>query len=147
MLCIIVCVNREVQVSAGGVYDLGYHVVWCPKYRRPVLAGAVKDRCEALIREKAADHGWRVIALEIMPDHVHLSVKAHPKHSPSYVANQLKGFTSHVLRAEFPHLRSRLPTLWSKSYFVATMGAVSAATVRRYIDTQYERPWRKERGR
>jgi len=70
-------------------------------------------------------------------------VKAHLKHSPSYIANQLKGFTSRVLRAEFPHLRSRLPTLWSRSFFVATVGAVSAATVQRYIDTQYERPWRK----
>ena len=58
------------------------------------------------------------------------------------VANQFKGLT--VLREEFPHLKSRLPTLWSRSYFVATVGAVSASTVRRYIDTQYERPWRKE---
>jgi len=55
----------------------------------------------------------------------------------------LKGSTSHALRTEFPHLRSRLPTLWSRSFFVATVGAVSAATVQQYIDTQYERPWRK----
>ena len=129
------------------MYDLGYHVVWCPKYRRPVLAGPVKDRCEALIRAKAAEHGWRIVALEVMPDHVHLFVKAHPQHAPSCIANQFKGFTSHVLRAEFPHLRSRLPTLWSKSYFAATVGTVSAAMVQRYIDTQYERPWRKERSR
>ena len=66
---------------------------------------------------------------------------------PSYVANQLKGYTSRMLRKEFPHLRSRLPTLWSKSYFAATVGTVSAATVQRYIDTQYERPWRKEKTR
>ena len=129
------------------MYDLGYHVVWCPKYRRPVLTGPVRDRCEELIRARAAEREWRVVALEVMPDHVHLFVKAHPKDSPSYIANQLKGFTSRALRAEFPHLRSRLPTLWSKSYFTATVGAVSAATVRRYIDTQYERPWRKEKAR
>ena len=136
---------RGEQVSPGGVYDLGYHVVWCPKYRRPVLTEAVNTRCEELIRAKAGEHGWRIVALEVMPDYVHLSVKTHPADSPSYVANQLKGFTSGVLRQEFPHLRSRLPTLWSRSYFVATVGAVSAATVRKYIDTQYERPWRKER--
>lgn len=134
---------RQVMAGAGGVYDLGYHVVWCPKYRRPVLTGAVHARCEALIRAKCAEHDWPVIALEVMPDHVHLFVKAHPKHSPSYIANQLKGSTSHALRTEFPHLRSRLPTLWSRSFFVATVGAVSAATVQQYIDTQYERPWRK----
>jgi putative transposase len=139
--------SREVQVSAGSAYNLGYHVVWCPKYRRPVLTGPVKNRCETLLKDKAAEHGWRILALEVLPDHVHLFVQAHPQHSPSYIANRFKGFTSRVLRAEFPHLRSRLPTLWSKSYFAATAGAVSAAAVRRYIDTQYERPWRKEKTR
>jgi putative transposase len=135
--------GRQVTKGAGGVYDLGYHVVFCPKYRRAVLVGQVRDRLETLIRQKCAEHDWPIVALEIEPDHVHLFVKAHPKHSPSYVANQIKGFTSHELRGEFAHLRSRLPTLWSRSYFVATVGTVSAETVRRYIDTQDERPWRK----
>jgi len=138
---------RAVEVSAGGVYDLGLHVVWCPKYRRRVLGGPVGVRLRELIDVKAAEHGWRIVACEIMPDHVHLFVKTRPKDSPSYVANQLKGFTSRRLREEFPYLRSRLPTLWSRSFFVASVGAVSAATVQRYIDTQYERPWRKERDR
>ncbi len=138
---------RDVQVSAGAVYDLGLHVVFCPKYRRAVLAGAVAGRCRELISEKCAEHGWRIVACEIMPDHVHLFVKTGPKDSPAHVANQLKGYTSRMLRKEFPHLRSRLPTLWSKSYFAATVGTVSAATVQRYIDTQYERPWRKEKTR
>lgn len=139
-------IPRTVQTSTGGVYDLGYHVVWCPKYRRPVLVDAVAARCAELIAEKAAEKGWQVIACEVMPDHVHLFVKTHPVDSPSHIANQFKGLTSRVLRGKFPHLRSRLPTLWSRSYFVASVGAVSAATVQRYIDTQYERPWRKERG-
>ncbi|GAB3140368.1 IS200/IS605 family transposase [Micromonospora sonneratiae] len=136
---------RVVQVSAGGVYDLGYHVVWCPKYRRPVLTGMVAQRCEELIRAKCGEHDWQIMALEVMPDHVYLFVKAHPKDSPAHIANQIKGFTSRVLREEFASLRSRLPTLWSRSYFAATVGSVSAETVRRYIDTQYERPWRKEK--
>jgi|SRR5947207_13264155 len=142
----IVCMSREVQVYAGGEHNLGHQFVWRPKHRRPVLADPVRDRCEALIRAKAAERGWRIITLEIMPDHVHLFVKGHPNHSPSCLANQVKGCTSHVLHAEFGHLGSRLPTLWWKSYFAATVGAVSAA-VRRYIDTQYEWPWRKERAR
>ncbi|GII56900.1 hypothetical protein Pth03_52890 [Planotetraspora thailandica] len=80
------------------------------------------------------------MALEVMPDHVHVFVKPHPNNSPSYMANQFKGFTSHHLRGEFGHLRFQLPTLWSRSYFVAMVGAVSAETVRRYLDTQDERP-------
>jgi putative transposase len=136
---------RAVQVFPGGVHDLGYRVVWCPKYRRAVLAGSVAGRCRELISEKCAEHGWRIVTLEV-PDQVRLFVKTGPKDSPSYVANQLKGFTSRRLREEFPHLRSRLPTLWSRSFFVASVGAVSTATVQRYIDTQYERPWREGRG-
>jgi len=140
-------VRRQVVLGAGGAYDLGYHVVWCPKYRRAVLTGPVRGRLDMLIRAKCGEHDWSIVALDIEPDQVHLFVKAHPKHSPSYIANQIKGFTSRVLRDEFPQLRSRLPTLWSRSFFVATVGTVSADTIRRYIDTQYERPWRKESGR
>ena len=80
----------------------------------------------------------------MMPDHVHLVVKHEPKASASYVANQFKGYTSRVLREEFPHLRSRMPALWSSSFFVASVGAVSADTVQRYIDTQWERPGAKK---
>ena len=140
-------VTRQVRTFPGGVHDLGLHVVWCPKYRRPVLGGRVATRLRELIRQKADEHGWEIVALEVMPDHVHLFVKHDPKASASYIANQFKGFTSHALRGGFPHLRTRLPTLWSKSYFAASVGAVSAATVQRYIDTQYERPWRKEGSR
>jgi putative transposase len=139
--------GRQVTAGGGGVYDLGYHVVWCPvvwcpKYRRAVLTGPVRQRLDALLREKCAGHDWPMVTLEIEPDHVHLFVRAHPRHSLSSVANQLRGFTSQVLRGEFPHLRSDLPTLWSRSYVVATVGAVSAESVTRYIETRNERPWR-----
>ncbi len=129
---------------SSGVSDLGYHVVWCPKYRRRVLGGPVAARLRELIETKAAEKNWEIVALEVMPDHVHLFVKADSKSSPSHIANQFKGFTSRLLRSEFPHLRTRMPTLWSSSFFAATVGNVSAATVKRYIDTQWERPIRRQ---
>ncbi|MFJ9821380.1 IS200/IS605 family transposase, partial [Streptomyces sp. NPDC101151] len=85
-------VTRKVRRYCGGVYDLGLHVVWCPKYRRRVLGGRVAVRLRELIEAKAADKGWEITALEVMPDHVHLFVKHEPKASASYVANQFKGF-------------------------------------------------------
>ncbi|MER6952249.1 IS200/IS605 family transposase [Nonomuraea sp. NPDC000554] len=115
--------------SPSAAYDLGYHVVRRSKYWRRVVGGWVKTRLEELIRAKAAEHEWEIIASEVMPDHMHLFVKSHPKRSTSYVANQFNGSTS-------PHLRSRLPSLWSRSYVVASVGAVS---VRRCIEAQYER--------
>lgn len=123
--------------------DLGLHVVWCSKYRRPVFCGRVAQRLEELVRSKADERGWEIIAVEVMPDQVHLFVKHDPKVSASYVANQFKGYTSRVLRAEFPHLGSKLPTLWSSSYFAASVGDVNADAVQRYIDTQWERSWKK----
>jgi putative transposase len=144
---IVARVTEEVRVSASGVYDLGYHIVWCPQYRSGVLAGRVAARCEGLIRAKASGHGWPIVALGVVPDHVHLFVKAHRSSSPSRIASQLKGFTSRRLVAGFPHLRSRLPTLWSRPYFAATAYAVSAETVRGYFGTHDGRPWRQERAR
>jgi putative transposase len=88
-----------------------------------------------------------MVVLEIVPGHVHLLVKAHLSDSPSRVANQFTGFTSRRLRAGFPQLRLRRPALWSRSYFAAAAGAVSAEMVRRYIGAQTERPWRKDRAR
>jgi putative transposase len=125
--------------NAGAVFSLKYDVVWCPKYRTPVLVGDVAARLEALLAEKAAELGAVVHALEVMPDHVHLFVKSDPSCSPAHLANQFKGFTSHVLRRGFRHLFSRLPTLCSRSYFAASVGYVTEAAVKRYIDTQWER--------
>lgn len=138
-------VQRVVASGSGGVFSLGYHVVWCPKYRRAVLVDEVASRCVELIHAKAAERGWEVAALEVMPDHVHVFVKASPKDSPAFIANQLKGVTSRVLRAEFPHLRSLMSTLWSRSFFVATVGSVTESAVARYIETQWERPVRGAR--
>jgi putative transposase len=126
--------------TSGAVHSIGLHLAWCSKYRRPVLAGRVAERLRSLIQAKCAERGWTVQALEVMPDHVHLFVRTGPDASPALVAHQCKGFTSRVLRAEFPHLRSRLPTLWSKSYLVASVGRVSEAAIRRYIAEQTTRP-------
>jgi putative transposase len=126
--------------AAGAVHSLGYHLVWCPKYRRPVLGGRVADRLRELIAAKCVERGWSVEALEVMPEHVHLFTRCGPDASPARLAHQLKGATSRALRTAFPHLRLRLSTPWSKSWFVASVGRVVAATIRRYIAEQTTRP-------
>jgi REP-associated tyrosine transposase len=125
--------------NGGAAFSLKYHLVWCPKYRRPVLVGAVAERLKTLVVEKAVEIGATLHALEVMPDHVHLSLESDPTRAPAHLAAQFKGYTSHVLRREFPSLRSRLPTLWSRSYFIASIGHVSETTITRYIETQRSR--------
>lgn len=122
--------------NAGAVFSLKYHIVWCPKYRRPVLVPPIDARLKEVLAEVAAAHDLTMHAFEVMPDHVHVFVEAGPTVHPAEIVNRFKGASSRVLRQEFPSLRSRLPTLWSRSYFAATVGAVSDATIRRYIDGQ-----------
>jgi len=121
---------------AGGVYTLYYHFVWCPKYRRKVLHGAIADRLKELLYQKANELGLTVEGLEVLPDHVHLFVAASLTDAPQYLANQFKGYTSRVLRDEFPGLKRRLPSLWSRSYYVGSAGHVSADTIQKYIEQQ-----------
>ena len=122
--------------NAGAVFRLKYHVVWCPKYRRSVLVKPVDARLKTLLRQKAAALGLTIHVVEVMPDHVHLFVEGDPTICVAEIVNGLKGFTSHALREEFPFLKSRLPTLWSRSYYAGSVGSVSEAVVQKYIEGQ-----------
>lgn len=122
--------------NACAVFSLKYHVVWCPKYRRPVLVKPIDTRLKALLRQKSAELGLTIHVMEVMPDHVHLFVEGTPTVCVAEIVNGLKGFTSHALREEFPILKSRLPTLWSRSYYAGSVGSVSEAVVRKYIEGQ-----------
>lgn len=118
------------------VYNLTYHFVWAPKYRRAVLEGAVADRLVELLHELVPALGGSIVELVVRPDHVHLFGHFPPTLAPAQIAHRLKGATSHTLRKEFPALRSRLPSLWTHSFYVGSTGAVSSETVRKYIEAQ-----------
>jgi len=122
--------------STGAVYALKYPLVWCAKYRRKVLVDAVAEDLRGLLYQKAEPLAVTIEALEILPDHVHLFISAPPTEAPQRLANQFKGFTSRMLRLKYPQLRSRLPSLWSRSYYIGSLGHVSEKTVRAYIDAQ-----------
>jgi len=122
--------------TSGGVSNLNYHLVFCPKYRIPVLVDDVADDLEELIREKAGDLDVEVKRVVIKPDHVHLFVKAPPEYSPSKLANQFKGYSSRRLRQKYAHLVSRMPSLWSRSFYCGSAGQVSDKTIANYIAAQ-----------
>ena len=128
--------DQRYRRNAGSVYALKYHLVWCPKYRRGVLVGEVVDELRSLLYQKAQELDVTIEALEILPDHVHLFLQSDPTEAPQRLANQFKGYTSRLLRKKFPQLRSRLPSLWSRSYDVGSIGHVSEETVKRYIEMQ-----------
>src|SRR6516162_3382579 len=112
-----------------------YHIIWCPKRRRKVLVGPVHDRLKQIIGEVANEHKWTILSLAIQPDHVHLFIRADPYTQPSDIPRLIKGRSSHDLREEFPHLR-KLPSLWTRSFFLSTAGNVSQETIQKYIERQ-----------
>lgn len=118
------------------VYSCQYHVIFCPKYRRAVLEDAVARRLKEMILEKQAEYGYAVMSMEIMPEHVHLLLDVDPRVGVNNVVAKIKGYTSHELREEYPWLKKRLPTLWTRSRFISTVGAVTLDTVQRYIADQ-----------
>ncbi|WP_420901762.1 IS200/IS605 family transposase [Brevibacillus laterosporus] len=131
--------SRSVESNHNIVFDCKYHVVFCPKYRKKVLIEPVDVRLKELFLEKAQELRAEVVEMEIMPDHVHLLITCDPPFGIHRIVKHLKGYTSRVLRMEFRHLKSRLPSLWTNSYFVATGGTVQLDVIKQYIESQKER--------
>ena len=126
----------ECKSSGSVVYSCRYHVVFCPKYRRPVLVDGVDERFKQIALEVADEMGFDIIEMEAMPDHVHMLLEVDPQLGIHKAVKRIKGRTSHDLREEFPWLMKRLPTLWTNSHFVSTVGGAPLAIVKQYIENQ-----------
>lgn len=122
--------------NSNVVYRCIYHVVWTPKYRRSVLVDGVDERLKVIIAEVAAETKSDLMAMEVMPDHVHLLVQVDPQFGIHKFVKQAKGRSSRVLRQEFEWLKSRIPTLWTNSYFCATVGGAPLEIVKQYVENQ-----------
>jgi len=128
--------GKRWKYSKTTVYNIGYHLIWCPKFRRKVLIGDIAVRLRELFFQKASQIHIEIVEAEIMPDHIHLFVKTPPVYSHHFVVQQLKGYTSRMIRDEYPFMKSRLPSLWTRSYYCESVGHISAETIRKYIEEQ-----------
>lgn len=117
------------------VTDLNVHLIWIPRRRKKVLVGEVKKRLVELIYETAGKIDCKVISLAIESDHVHLFLNYDPDLSIAQIMHRIKGASSYALRSEFPVLK-KLPSMWTRAYFASSAGAVSADTIKKYIETQ-----------
>lgn len=127
---------KKYNTSGHLTYSCQYHVIFCPKYRRKVLTGEVETRLNELLDEIQDKNNFTIIESEIMPDHVHLIIDCNPRYGINKCIREIKGNTSRKLREEFPSLRSRIPTLWTRSVFISTVGSVSLEVVKKYIENQ-----------
>lgn len=133
--------HRELKTLRSGShikFNNNYHIVWIPKYRRHTLGTPkLKAILEDILRGQSESRGWKVLALEIMPDHIHLFLSVPPKYAIADVVKQLKGNTAIQLRRIFPELKKQSwSALWAKGYYISTAGFVSQEQVRKYIDAQ-----------
>jgi putative transposase len=118
------------------VFSCKYHVVWCPKYRRDVLVDGADARLKEIIRQVCSETDSEILEMEVMPDHVHLLVEVDPQFGVHHLVKLIKGRSSRPLRQEFRWCRTRLPSLWTNSYFVSTVGGAPLEIIKQYIEQQ-----------
>lgn len=122
--------------SKTAVYNLAYHIIWCPKYRRKVLVNEVEKELKRLLLMKANELNCKIETLEVMPDHVHVFIKTPPTIGVHFLVQQLKGVTARELRKQFKSLKTRLPNMWTRSYYAESVGHISEETIKQYIKEQ-----------
>lgn len=127
---------EEYRSNNTVVYSCKYHVIWCPKYRRPVLGSPIDARLKEIVAEVCGETRTELVEIAVMPDHVHVLVGCDPQFGIHRLVKAIKGRSSRLLRDEFPWLKSRLPSLWTNSYFVCTVGGVPLAAIKQYIENQ-----------
>jgi putative transposase len=123
------------------VYNVNYHIVWSTKYRKEVLSEKIQAGLKSIFNEIAHDKGFIIAAMEIMPDHVHMFVSAHPKISPSYITKMLKGISARKTLMQYPELTKQLwkGHLWNSSFYIETIGSISEDAIKKYIENQKTR--------
>jgi putative transposase len=126
----------EYKSNNNVVYSCKYHIVWCPKYRRKVLVNEIAERLKELIWQKCSEIKVDIIEMEIMPDHVNMLIEVDPQFGINRAVRSIKGYTSYTLRKEFVELTTKLPTLWTNSYFVSTVGGSPLSVTKQYIESQ-----------
>ena len=128
--------SKQYNSDRGMIYSCQYHVIFTTKYRRKVLIDGVDIEFKRICLEIQEKFSFKVLEIEVMPDHVHLLIESNPKIGIYDQINRIKGITSHELRDKFPWLKKRIPTLWTRSKFISTVGSVSLEVVKKYIEDQ-----------
>ena len=127
---------EKYRTTETTVYCCRYHIIFCPKYRRKVLREPIAERFKQIVMSMQEEQNFYVLGMEVMPDHVHLLLDIDPTIGVNIVVARIKGKTAHILNREYPELTRKLPTLWTRSKFIATVGSVSLEVVKKYIEDQ-----------
>lgn len=136
---------KKYRTTETTVYCCRYHIIFCPKYRRKVLREPIAERFKQIVMSMQNEQNFFVLGMEVMPDHVHMLLDIDPTIGVNVVVSRIKGKTAHILNREFPELTRKLPTLWTRSKFIATVGSVSLEVVKKYIEEQKTNEQRRKK--
>jgi len=128
--------NKKYKSNKSMVFSCQYHIIWSTKYRRKILNDNIQNRIKEIILNKQKDWLYEVIEMELMEDHIHLLIDVDPNLGINKIIGRIKGITSNLIRKEFPEINSKVPTLWTRSKFISTVGAVTLDVVKKYIEDQ-----------
>ncbi len=128
--------EKEYQTEQYLTYSCQYHVVFCTKYRRKVVEDDIKTRLKEIFEQVSVEYEFDILEMEISPDCVHLIISCNPRFGIMNCVTKLKGVSSRQLREEFPHLKSRIPTLWTRNAFISSVGDLAIENVHHYIEEQ-----------
>ena len=137
--------KNKYRTTETTVYCCRYHVIFCPKYRRKVLINGIDERFKEIVLSMQEEQNFYVLEMEVMPDRVHLLLDVDPTIGINVVVSRIKSKTAHILTREFPEIRRRIPTLWTRSKFISTVGSVSLEVVKKYIDDQKTHEQRRKK--
>ena len=136
---------EKYRTTETTVYCCRYHIIFCPKYRRKVLREPIAERFKQIVMSMQEEQNFYVLGMEVMPDHVHLLLDIDPTIGVNIVVARIKGKTAHILNREYPELTRKLPTLWTRSKFIATVESVSLEVVKKYIEDQKRNEQRRKK--
>lgn len=139
--------KSKYKSNSNIVYSCKYHIIWCPKYRRKVLVGDVENRLKEIINDVAIELNVEIIEMETDRDQIHILADIDPQFGVMNFVTKCKGRSSRILREEFHHLKTKLPTLWTNSTFIATVGGAPLEIIKQYVENQQtsERPKEKQK--
>ncbi len=129
---------QRIRKTRNCKYNINYHYTWIPKTRAKIMVNPFSKDIKQFLLEKCAEKKWDPLALQVMPDHIHFFLSAPPKWAPSKIIQELKSYSSRLLRRKYAIIRDMrsTPDFWASGYYVGCAGHVTAHSVARYIAEQ-----------
>lgn len=127
---------KQYHSSDHLIFSCQYHVIFCPKYRRKIFINPLDKSLKEIFLKIAEKYNFKIMEMEVMPDHIHLLIDCNPRFGIMECVKKLKMISAHEIVQLYPEIKSKIPSVWTRSTFISSVGSVSLETVKTYIENQ-----------